>query len=474
MTTNYPYWIAGQFRDSPERWPVTNPYNNETVGVTSLASDADVALALAAAAAAFEETRRAPAYRRAEWLFRISDGIRTRAEEMARMISREAGKPISDARTEVGRAIQTFQIAGEEAKRMLGEMLPLDLMPGSEGRIGLTCRMPIGPILGISPFNFPLNLVAHKIAPALASGNTIILKPAPKTPLTALCLAEVISAAGVPEGAVNIFLCTNNQAERMLTDSRIVMLSFTGSAAVGWSLKEKVPKKRVLLELGGNAGVIIQADADLAHAARRCAVGGFAYAGQVCISVQRIYVQETVYDRFIQQFVPQVTSLKSGDPLDENTAIGPMISSEAALRVASWIGEAIGQNARLLCGGTCSGRFIAPTVLADTTPTMCVNAQEVFAPIVTVTRYDRLDMAIDQVNGSPYGLQAGLFTQNIQDIFHAFHRIEVGGLIVNDVPTYRMDHMPYGGMKESGVGREGVRYAIEEMTELKLMALNLK
>ncbi len=479
MASEHPYWVAGKWKTSDVPWPVLNPYNNETVGITWMASDADVESALAAATNAFEETRRAPAYRRAEWLFQISDGLKTRAEEIARIISLEAGKPICDARTEVRRAVNTFQIAGEEAKRVSGEILPLDLMPGSDGRIGLTRRMPIGPILGVSPFNFPLNLVAHKIAPALASGNTILLKPAPKTPLTALLLAEVIEKAEVPAGAVNLFLCTNDQTAKILTDPRIVMLTFTGSAPVGWRLKEMAPRKRVLLELGGNAGVIIQPDADLDYAAQRCAMGGFAYSGQVCISVQRIYVHEQVYDAFVGQFVPQVASLKSGDPLDETTVIGPMIGPDAASRVETWINEAVSAGGRLLCGGWRghgggrSGNFVAPTVLADTTPTMNVNLQEVFGPLVTVTPYRRLDEAIAKVNDSPYGLQAGLFARDVQDIFQAFRHLDVGGLVVNDVPTYRIDHMPYGGMKESGVGREGVRYAIEEMTEPKLMALNL-
>jgi glyceraldehyde-3-phosphate dehydrogenase (NADP+) len=473
MTSEHPYWVAGQWKTSDSPWPVLNPYNNETVGITWMASDADVELALTAATNAFKETRVAPAHRRASFLFQISNGLKARSEEIARMIALEAGKPIGDARTEVQRAANTFQVAGEEAKRTPGELLPLDLMPGSDGRIGLTRRMPIGPILGIAPFNFPLNLVAHKIAPALAAGNTIILKPAPKTPLTALLLAEVIAKAEVPEGAVNLFLCGNDQTAKILTDPRIVMLTFTGSAPVGWRLKEMATKKRVLLELGGNAGVIIQPDADLDYAARRCAMGGFAYSGQVCISVQRIYVHEQVYDPFVSRFLPQVTSLKSGDPLDETTFIGPMIGLQAASRVEGWIKEAVAAGGRLLCGGGRSGNFVAPTVLADTTPAMNVNLQEVFAPIVTVTPYRHLDEAIAKVNDSPYGLQTGLFARDIQDIFHAFHRLDVGGLIVNDVPTYRIDHMPYGGTKESGVGREGLRYAIEEMTELKLMALNL-
>lgn len=471
---DHPFWIGGKWRRSAEKVEVINPYDGRPVGTTYAASAEDVEAALSAAAAAFQEMRRMPAFRRGEILYQISEGLKGRREEVARTITLESGKPIADARGEVGRAINTFQIASEEAKRIEGEVIPLDLMPGSEGRMGITRRFPIGPIVGIAPFNFPLNLVAHKVAPALAAGNSIILKPAPKTPLTALLLAEIIASVGIPDGAVNVFLCANALAEKMILDPRIKMLSFTGSAPVGWHLKESANKKRVVLELGGNAGVIIQPDADLEYAVKRCAVGGFSYAGQVCISVQRIYAQEAIYDRFSSELVRQVKSLQVGDPLDEKTAMGPMVDLKAAERVEKWIQEAVAQGAKLLTGGTRSGTLIAPTVLTETTPEMQVNCQEVFAPIVTLTPYRTLDEAIAAVNRSSYGLQAGLFAQDIREIFRAFEEIEVGGLIVNDVPTYRVDHMPYGGIKESGVGREGVRYAMEDMTELKFMALHLK
>jgi glyceraldehyde-3-phosphate dehydrogenase (NADP+) len=474
MVPEYKFWVGGKWKTSSEKWEVVNPYDGKAVGVTYLASATDVEEALSAAAAAFKETRKLPAFRRGEILHAIAEGLKTRKEAVARMITLESGKPIADARGEVGRAINTFQIASEETKRIEGEVIPLDLMPGSEGRIGLSRRFPIGPILGISPFNFPLNLVAHKIAPALASGNSIILKPAPKTPLTALLLAEIIASAGAPDGSVNVLLCSNALAEKMLLDPRIKMLSFTGSGPVGWSLKQKANKKRVILELGGNAGVIIHSDADLDTAARRCAVGGFSYAGQVCISVQRIFIQEKIYAPFLDRFLPRVEALKVGDPLNEETAMGPMVDLQAAERVEGWIQEAVSQGAKILTGGKRSGTLLQPTVLASTTPQMQVNCREVFAPVVTVAPYTDFDEAIAQLNDSPYGLQAGLFAGDVKEIFHAFDEIEVGGLIVNDVPTYRIDHMPYGGLKESGVGREGIRYAIEEMTDLKFMALNLK
>ncbi len=467
------FWIGGKWGASRERCEVMNPYNGEAVGETCWAAPEDVEDAMAAATAAFGPMRQLSAFRRADMLHGISEGLRRRLEETARLITLESGKPISDARGEVSRAINTFQLASEEAKRIYGEVIPLDLMPGSEGRCGMTRRVPIGPILGISPFNFPLNLVAHKIAPALASGNPIILKPAPKTPLTALLLAEVIESVGVPEGAVNVLLCSNPLTEKMALDPRIKMVNFTGSAAVGWHLKERAYKKRVLLELGGNAGVIVHAGADLDFAARRCAVGGFSYAGQVCISVQRIYVQEGLYPTFLEKFIPQVQALKVGDPMEEATQMGPMVDCIAAERAEGWINAAIEQGAKVLTGGKRTGSMFAPTVLAETKREMEVNCREVFAPIVTVTPYRHLEEAIEQINDSDYGLQAGFFGANVKEIFLAFDRIEVGGLIVNDIPTYRIDHMPYGGMKDSGVGREGIRYAIEEMTELKLMVLNL-
>jgi len=395
-------------------------------------------------------------------------------EEFARTITTEAGKPITDARREVGRAIQTFSVASEEAKRIPGEIVPLDLTPGTDAYLGLVRRFPIGPVLGITPFNFPLNLVAHKVAPCLACGNPIVLKPAPQTPLTALLLGEVVLEAGLPAGALSVVPCDNTVAEHLVTHPGLKVLSFTGSASVGWMLKAKSGKKRVLLELGGNAGVIVEPDADLGIAAQRCVTGGFAYAGQTCIAVQRIYVHESVHDRFVAELLARVAQVKAGDPLEEATVVGPLIDEAAARRVEDWIAEAVAQGAKLLAGGKRSGPLVEATVLADVSPAMKVSCREVFGPVVTVNRYQRFEEAIQALNESDYGLQAGLFSRDVDRIFKAYRELDVGTVLANEVPTFRADHMPYGGVKDSGLGREGVRYAIEEMTEPKLLVLNLK
>ena len=470
----YHTFIGGNFRPCRKAQEITNPYNREGIGIVHQAGEEEIEEAVRSAQSAFGEMRRLPLYRRAEALQKITDGIKERREELARMICLEAGKPITDARNEVGRAILTFQTAAEEAKRLGGEVLPLDLLPGNEKRMAIVRRFPLGPILGISPFNFPLNLVAHKIAPAIASGNTILLKPAPKTPITALLLAEIIQACGLPTGTVNVFATSNDLAERLVMDERIRMLSFTGSARVGWMLKAKAGKKKVLLELGGNAGVIVHSDADLDLAAKRCAAGGFSYAGQTCISVQRIYVHESVVKPFLDRLVGHVSKLKMGDPMKEDTHIGPMIDPAAALRTEEWVKEAIQQGAKLVIGGKRRDQFFEPTVLTDTQPSMKVCSEEVFAPLVMVMPYRTFDEAIVQVNHSVYGLQAGVFTRDLSAAFKAYDEIEVGGLMINEVPAFRVDPMPYGGVKDSGFGREGIRYAIEAMTELKLLALNLQ
>jgi acyl-CoA reductase-like NAD-dependent aldehyde dehydrogenase len=474
MIKEYPIFLGGSWRPCKSRKEIRNPYNEEIVGVVHQAGEAEIEEAIHAAQAGFHNLRRLPLYRRAEALQRITDGIKERREEFSRMISLEAGKPITDSRTEVDRAILNFQTATEEAKRLGGEVIPMDLAAGSESRFGIVRRFPIGPILGISPFNFPLNLVGHKIAPAIASGNPIVLKPAPKTPITALLLGEVIARSGLPACAVSILPCTNDLAEGMVADGRFKFLSFTGSAEVGWHLKSKAGKKKVLLELGGNAGVIIHQDADLELAARRCTVGGFSYAGQSCISVQRIYVQDGVVKPFLNRFLALVQGLKTGDPMEDTTNVGPMIDPAAAERIEQWVAEAVKQGARVLAGGKRKGRFIEPTVLADVTPSMKVCSQEVFAPLVTVIPYRCFEEAVSALNDSFYGLQAGVFTNDLKKVFYAYEELEVGGLMINEVPTYRIDPMPYGGVKDSGLGREGVRYAIQEMTELKLLGLNLQ
>jgi len=473
MTKEYKFLINGEWRRSSIKEAIKNPYNNETVVEVYFAEEADLEDAVKSSQRAFEITRKLPAYKRADILKNIVRGLEQRKEELAKTITLEAGKPITDSRGEVSRAINTFQIASEEAKRIEGEVIPLDLMQGSEGRLGIVRRFPIGPILGITPFNFPLNLVAHKVAPAIASGNTIILKPAPKTPITAILLGEIATEAGLPAGALNVIPCSNLLAEKLVTDDRIKKLSFTGSAAVGFKLKAKAGMKKITLELGGNAGVIIHSDADIDFAAKRCTIGGFSYAGQICISVQRIYVQKNIYGEFLDKFLANIKKLRMGDPMDESTNIGPMIEQGASQRTEEWLNEAIKDGAKILTGGKRNGNFFEPTVLTNTKPSMKVCGEEVFAPLVTVEQYDKFEESVVMVNNSLYGLQAGLFTRDIKNIFYAYNEIEVGGVIVNDIPTYRIDHMPYGGVKMSGFGREGIRYAINEMTELKLLAMNL-
>jgi acyl-CoA reductase-like NAD-dependent aldehyde dehydrogenase len=350
----------------------------------------------------------------------------------------------------------------------------MDLQSSTAGRWGMVRRYPLGPIAAITPFNFPINLVAHKIAPAIASGCTMVLKPAPQTPITALMLAEIVQKAGWPGGALNVLPLSNEDAVPLISDDRLKLLTFTGSSAVGWQLKAKAGKKKVVLELGGNAAVIIHSDADVDYAAERCVAGGFSYAGQSCISVQRILVQRGVFDQFVQRFLARVAKLKVGDPLDDSTDLGPLIREQDAIRAESWVKEAVKAGAKLLCGGERRGPIMQPTVLTATRPEMRVNCEEIFAPVKTVEPYDDFPAALGRANDSPYGLQAGLFTNDARLIFKAYDELEVGGVMVNEVPTFRIDHMPYGGVKNSGLGREGLRYSIEEMTEPRLLIMNLK
>jgi acyl-CoA reductase-like NAD-dependent aldehyde dehydrogenase len=374
---------------------------------------------------------------------------------------------------EAERAVMTFTDALEECKRIRGEYLPLDYEASAKNRWGLIRRFPIGPILGISPFNFPLNLVCHKVAPALASGNTMILKPASQTPLSALRLAQSVDKAGWPAGSFNVLPMDSRNAHILLEDNRIQMVRFTGSPEVGWALKNRAGRKRITLELGGNAGAIIHTDADLDFAATRCAAGGFVQSGQNCISVQRIYIHSDVYSAFMDLFTSKVEVLKTGDPAKEDTFVGPMIHPDEVQRVKNWLKEATDDGATILTGGSIEGNLMTPTVVANVDPSHKISCQEVFAPVVVVYEYTDIFEALRQVNDSEFGLQAGIFTENAGIIFKAYDELEVGGLIVGDVPTFRMDHMPYGGTKLSGMGREGVRFAMEEMTEMKLLVMNV-
>lgn len=468
----YPIVINGKVLETSEKLEIKSPYNGEIVGVTFRPSENDIENAIKGANQGFEKTKKLSTYKRVEILEKIISGLKSKEEEVSKILSSESGKPIKYSRIEVNRSIFTFTTAMEEAKRIYGEFLPLDLMKSSYRRFGIVRRFPIGPILGISPFNFPLNLVAHKIAPAIASGNSIILKPASQTPLSALTLGYLILESDLPEGGVNIIPASSSQAEKIVKDERIKKVTFTGSAEVGWSLKEKIGKKKITLELGGNAAVIIHSDADIDYAVDRCVMGAFSYSGQICISVQRIFVHKPIFEEFLEKFINKTKNLKIGNPLDEETDIGPMISEKDAERVISWFEEAKKEGAKILLGGEKDKSIVLPTILTNTKPDMKVNCMELFGPGVTVEPYNNFEEAITLVNNSIYGLQAGIFTNNIKYIWDAYENIEVGGVIVGDVPTYRIDHMPYGGIKDSGFGREGIRYAIEEMTELKLLAIN--
>jgi len=469
----YKLLIDGKWIETNEVCPVVNPYDASVVGEVFQAGESEIELAIAAATKAFEETRKLPSYRRAEVLDKAAIRIRERKEELARTMTLESGKPIQYTRGEVDRAIMTFSIAAEESKRITGDVVSLDLAAGSEKRWGVVKRYPLGPITSITPFNFPLNLVAHKIAPALAAGNTVIHKSPPQTPITSVLLGEILLDSGILEGAVNALSCDNEVAEKLVVDPRMKMLSFTGSPKVGWYLKGKVPKKKVLLELGGNAAVIVEPDANLGAIMKRLAVGAYANAGQICISVQRIFVHARIYDEFKEMFVSETKTIKVGDPLESDTVVGPMINSSEADRAFRWISEAKDAGAVILTGGEKDGNFIVPTVLENVPDNANLYFEEAFAPVAILAPYSNFDEAIRKVNDTRFGLQAGIFTNDTRKVFKAFDEIQVGGVIINDYPTYRIDNMPYGGVKDSGVGREGVRYAIEEMTEPKLLALNV-
>ncbi|HXG26119.1 MAG TPA: aldehyde dehydrogenase family protein [Candidatus Binatia bacterium] len=471
-TQPHPIYLAGEWVDSPDRLEIANPADPSTpAGATYNATEEQYEAAVAAAVAAFEQTRALPAYERGRALREISNGIKARREELGRLIALEAGKPIRDALVEVDRATLTFRLGAEEAERMVGEVIPLDLLASSKGRVGITRRFPVGPVAAISPFNFPLNLAAHKIAPAIAAGCSIVLKPPSKDPLTMLTVAEIIDGVGLPKGSVSILPMTRELGDRMVADDRFKLLTFTGSPSVGWRMKERAGKKKVVLELGGNAGVIIDRTADLDWAVKRCIVGAFSYAGQVCISVQRMFVHEDVREAFLEKFRAGVGALKVGDPLQPDTDMGPMVDAAAAARTQRWVDEAVQLGGRVVAGGKANGAFFEPTILENVPVEAQVCSNEAFAPLVVVFGFSDFGEAIRAVNDSFFGLQTGVFTNDLANAWRAFGELEVGGVIVNDIPTYRIDHMPYGGVKDSGLGREGLRWAIEDMTELRIMVL---
>lgn len=464
--------VRGQPVKTGQLAEVRSPYDDSLVAVVHRAGPHEIEQAIAGADEAFPATRRLPSWQRSNVLEKISAGVAARGEELARTIALEAGKPIKAARVEVSRAVFTFKVASEETRRLYGEIVPLDWLPGNERREAHVIRVPLGPIAGITPFNFPLNLAAHKIAPALAAGDPVIIRPASQTPASSLLLAEIILRAGWPPAAISVVPSSTSDAAPLIEDDRIRLLSFTGSPAVGWDLKRRAGRKRVTLELGGNAAVIVHSDADLEYAAERIAWGGFSYAGQSCISVQRVFVHAPVYDRFTEIFLGRVRALKSGAPLDESTDVGPVIDRTVARRIEEWMEEARAAGARVLAGGAARGSVWEPTVLDNIDAGLRVSCQEVFAPLVVLFRYENVPDAIAAADASDFGLQAGIFTHDERIITAAVEGMNVGGVMVNDVSTFRIDHMPYGGVKLSGFGREGVRYAIEEMTELKLITYN--
>lgn len=470
MNKEYPLYIGNTAVKTQDKKEITCPHDNIPVGTVYIANETHIQQAIKKAIKCFEITRNMPAYERSEILFLIAKDIENASESLAETLALECGKNITFAHGEVQRAIQTFTLAAEEAKRIDGEFFGLDSVPKGAHAHAFVKRFPIGPILGITPFNFPLNLVAHKVAPALAVGNPIIIKPSSLAPISSLNLAEIIIHY-VPDGMLSVLPCSGPSIMYAVRSEEIKMISFTGSPPVGWKLKDQCRKKRICLELGGNSGLIIDKDADLADALEKSIIGGFAYAGQVCIHTQRIFIHDSIFEEFKKKFVEKTKNIKLGHPLDEEAFLNCMISEQEAIRAENWINEAVEQGAEILCGGKREGTKLEATILTETSPNMKVEKNEVFAPVVTIAPFKDFEQAVEIVNNSVYGLQAGVFTNNLKHIKYAFKELQVGGVIINNTPTFRVDQMPYGGVKKSGFGREGVRYSIEEMTELKLLVI---
>jgi acyl-CoA reductase-like NAD-dependent aldehyde dehydrogenase len=467
-----PYLVNGDWRTGEGTLEVKSPFDDSVVAEIGVPTSADVEEAAATAAATFEESRHLPLHARADAMDHISRRLGETIEENAALIAREGGKPLKWATVEATRAVSTFRWASEVIRHGTDEAMRLDTEASLGSRMGILRRFPIGPVLGITPFNFPLNLVAHKVAPSLAIGAPIVVKPASATPIGSLRLAEFFAETDLPKGMYQVLPVSSSVADGMARDDRYRKISFTGSAPIGWYLKGLDPKKRVTLELGGNAGVIVHGDADLDLAAQRVAYGGYYQAGQSCISVQRVLVQSEVYDDFAERLVKQVQSLKVGDPMDPTVDVGPVIERKEVDRIAEWVQEAVEGGAEILTGGSAHSPFFQPTVLAKTEPQMKVRCEEIFGPVTTITAYQTFEEALAEVNNSKYGLQAGVFTNDIDRAFEAHRTLEVGGVIVNDVSAFRADQMPYGGSKDSGFGREGLRFAMEEMTEPRIMVLS--
>ncbi|MEW1720811.1 aldehyde dehydrogenase family protein [Streptomyces sp. NPDC093109] len=476
MTSTHAFWLAGRQATGDDTFDVTSPWDNRLVGTVAVPTDAQIEEAVAAAHAVRDEFAATPAHVRATALDHVSRRLAERTEEIARLISAENGKPLKWARGEVGRAVSVFRFAAEEARRFNGgEAQRLDTDAGGTGRLALTRRFPRGTVLGIAPFNFPLNLCAHKIAPAIAAGAPIILKPAPATPLSGLVLGELLAETDLPAGSWSVLPVPNDRMPALVQDERLPVISFTGSDKVGYAIMDSVPRKHCTLELGGNGAAVVLADyasdQDLDWAATRIATFSNYQGGQSCISVQRVIADASVYERLVPRIVAAVEAQTTGDPADDTTDVGPLVSEDAAKRVETWVDEAVRAGAQLLTGGKRDGASYAPTVLAEVPGDATLAQEEVFGPVLTLQRADGESAAFETVNGSKYGLQAGVFTHDLQAAFRAHRALEVGGVIIGDVPSYRADQMPYGGVKQSGVGREGVRFAMEDYTYERVLVL---
>lgn len=467
--------IGNEFIETAESQQVVNPYTGKSVGETYIAGEMEFEAALIHLEKAFVSYSKTPSYLKQELLYNISQSVSSQKESLAKLITDETGKPIKFSRIEVERAVLTFRLGAEECTRIKGEVLPLDLLKGSENKTGIVKRFPIGVILGITPWNFPVNLAAHKISPALATGNVILIKPSSSSMLTALALGGIIydecKKLGITEIPINVIPIAGSALDNHIADKRIKLISFTGSGDVGWGIKKKSDRQKVSLELGGNAGVIVNHDADIDAAAVKIALGGFAQAGQSCISVQRIFVHESVYENFKTKLLEETAKLKFGDPYLDDTAVGPMITTEEAERAEKWITEAKNAGAEILTGGKRNGAVLEPTIIENAPDHANVKCAEVFAPVITIEKFSGFEEAVEKVNNSRYGLQAGIFTNSVSDILYAYNTLHTGGVIINEASAYRMDAMPYGGVKDSGNTREGVRYAIKEMTEEKILVM---
>lgn len=468
-------WIDGEWHEPTNTYDLSSPYNGKLIAKIAKGTPEDIKKAIEGADRTFHSFKKWTAYERAELLYRVVEIMRERKEELAQILVLEAGKPIKAARGEIDRTIATYQFAAEEAKQVRGETVPLDAAPGVTNRIGWTKRVPLGVVSAITPFNFPFNLVAHKLGPAFAVGNTVVLKPANQTPLSSIVMADIFKEAGLPEGALQIVTGSGSElSDALVTHPLVKKVTFTGSVPVGLEIKKKAGLRKITLELGSNSALIVEPDVPLEHMIKRAVEGAFSYSGQVCISLQRLYVNEAIIDEFTEKFIAETKKLKVGDPSEETTDLSAMIHPKEVIRIREWIEDAKNAGANVATGGNFSEYHLEPTVMTNVKPDMNIVCKEVFAPIVSIVPYKTLDEAIGYVNDSEFGLNAGVFTMNIENALKAADEIEAGTVNINDIPTFRADNMPYGGVKMSGYGREGVKYAVQEMTDLKLITMKTK